>query len=190
MVPFSQRFWSSLRNLIYSPQITARRTRKGLGVQAVTLESRALLAGVANATFSGGTLTITGVDDLTAAAVTGSTNNQQITLTGGGAGVVTVAGVATTVNGAGTFTGVTTIKIDLKLGDDTATLTNISITGGLTYLGGDGDNRLTLDSGGNHSYGSITVTNGDGFDVFEMDGTGDLTVAGALTITGVCDHLR
>lgn len=182
MVPFSHRFWTTLHTLASSPRNTARRTRKSLGAQVPTLESRALLAGVANATFSAGTLTITGVDDLTTAAVTGGTNNQNVTLTGGGAGIVTVAGVATTVNGAGTFTGVTAIKIDLKLGNDIATLTNIAITGGLTYLGGDGDNQLTLNGGGNHSYGSITVTNGDGFDSFEMLGTGDLTVTGALTI--------
>ncbi len=77
----------------------------------------------------------------------------------------------------------TAIKIDLKLGNDQATLTNVLITGALTYLGGDGNNNLILDGAAAHTYGSISVTNGDGADIFRFTGTGDLAVTGAVTIS-------
>lgn len=181
MRPLSQRLWKTVRNLITGTG--ARRVRAKHRSWVPQLESRALLAGTAIVTQSGGTLTITGVDDLTPAGITGLLNNQEITITGGGAGTVTVAGVGTTVTGAGLYSGVTAIKIDLKLGDDIATLTNVQITGVLTYLGGDGNNDLTLNGASGHTYGSIVVTNGDGGDEIRLTGTGDLSVTGAVTIS-------
>lgn len=146
------------------------------------LEDRALLAGVVNASFSAGTLTITAVDDLTPVGIEGGLNNQNVVLTGGAAGVVTVAGAnATTVNGAGTFSGVTAIKFDMKLGNDGAVLNSVVISGGVTYLGGDGNNSLTFDTG-TQSYGSLSVTNGDGADLVKIN-IADVTVSGAVVIS-------
>lgn len=181
MRPLSQRLWKTVRNLITGTG--ARRVRAKHRSWVPQLESRALLAGTAIVTQSGGTLTITGVDDLTPAGITGNLNDQVITIVGGAAGSVTVAGVGTTVTGAGFYSGVTAIKIDLKLGNDQATLTNVLITGALTYLGGDGNNNLILDGAAAHTYGSISVTNGDGADLFRFTGTGDLAVTGAVTIS-------
>ena len=180
MRPLSLRLWKSVQKLISGTE--TRRVRGGHRSWVPQLESRALLAGTAVVTQSGGTLTITGVDDLTPAGITGGLNNQVITIVGGGAGSVTVAGVGTTVTGAGFYSGVTAIKFDLKLGNDQATLTNVQITGALTYLGGDGNNNLIMNGATGHTYGSIAVTNGDGNDDFNVTGTGDLTVTGALTI--------
>lgn len=145
------------------------------------LESRALLAGVVNASFSGGTLTLTAVDDLTPIGIQGGLNDQEVLLTGAAAGVVTVAGVnGTIVNGAGVFTGVTAIKIDMKLGNDIAVLNSVSITGAATFLGGDGNNTLKFDTGFQF-FGSLAVTNGDGKDSVKIN-TSDVTVTGAVVI--------
>lgn len=145
------------------------------------LERRVVPAGVANVTFAAGTLTITGVDDLTPAGIAGGLNEQSILLAGGAVGVVSVLGQdATTVNGAGIFTGVTAIKLDLKLGNDGAELRSVNITGALTFLGGDGGNVLLMTTG-NQSFGSISVTNGDGDDLFFISGS-DVIVSGAVTV--------
>lgn len=181
MRPLSLRLWKSVQKLISGAE--TRRVRGGHRSWVPQLESRALLAGTAIVTQSGGTLTITGVDDLTPAGITGNLNDQVITIVGGAAGAVTVAGVGTTVTGAGFYSGVTAIKFDLKLGNDQATLTNVLITGALTYLGGDGNNTLSLEGAASHTYGSISVTNGDGADVLRFIGTGDLAVTGAVTIS-------
>ncbi len=181
MRPLSLRLWKSVQKLISGTE--TRRVRGGHRSWVPQLESRALLAGTAIVTQSGGTLTITGVDDLTPAGITGNLNDQVITIVGGAAGAVTVAGVGTTVTGAGFYSGVTAIKFDLKLGNDQATLTNVLITGALTYLGGDGNNNLFMDGVNGHTYGSISVTNGDGDDKFRYLGTGDFAVTGAMTIS-------
>ncbi len=58
MRPLSQRLWKTVRNLITGTG--ARRVRVGHRSWVPQLESRALLAGTAVVTQSGGTLTITG----------------------------------------------------------------------------------------------------------------------------------
>ena len=108
------------------------------------------MAGVVNATFAAGTLTITAVDDLTPAGLAGGLNDQSVSLVGGAAGLVTVAGLAgTTVTGGTSFAGVNAIKLDMKLGNDSVQLQSVLIFGGLTYLGGDGASRIVdLKAGG------------------------------------------
>ena len=114
-------------------------------------------------------------------------NNQSVNLAGDGVvGDVTVFSLSgTTLTGAaGPFTGVTAIKLDMKLGDDSATVVGVRITGALTFLGGDGNNTLNVGAG-TQSFGSITVTNGDGNDIFDVDGsavTSNITVSGAVTV--------
>lgn len=181
----SRQFWNSFVATLAGRSRSARNksTRRFSAVAAVErLEPRALLAGVVNVTFASGTLTITGVDDLTPAGFAGGLNDQSVSLVGSAAGLVTVSGLAgTTVNNGGTFAGVTAIKLDMKLGNDSVQLQSVFIFGSLTYLGGDGDNRITFNAG-TQSFSSISVTNGEGLDRFEIIGS-DLAVSGAVTIS-------
>ena len=109
---FTSRLWGSL---IRPSGLGRRRAHRALSRSRWTvaaleqLETRIVPAGVANVTFAAGTLTITAVDDLTPAGITGGLNNQSVQLNGGGAGIVSVVGNSgTTLTGAvGTFNGVT-----------------------------------------------------------------------------------
>lgn len=78
-----------------------RRPQPQVAAEIGTLEPRALLNGVVNATFAAGTLTLTGVDDLSQNGVLNGLSDQSIQLIGNGQGLVTVRGLeGTVVNGA------------------------------------------------------------------------------------------
>lgn len=158
------------------------RSQPGSWNEVAPCESRQLLAGTVNVTFSGGTLTITAVDDLSPAGVLGGLNDQELLLQGGVAGTVQILALdGETINGGTVFSNVVNLKLDMKQGEDFVDLSGVRITGALTYLGGEGDSALNFTSGV-QEFGSITVTNGDGNDEVEIDGS-DVTVAGAVTIT-------
>ena len=139
---------------------------------------RTLLAGTINVAFLNGALTLTAVDDLTQAGVVGLKNDNVIVLTSSAPGVVTLSGAGETfaLAGAGPFNGVTSIKLDLKEGNDQVTLSAINMSGAVTILGGEGDTSVA----GGGAPGSLIVTNGDGNDTFNLAG---LTVTGAVTIS-------
>ena len=159
------------------------------------LEDRSVPAGVVNATFAAGVLTITAVDDPADVNIT-NTNHQNITLDGAGTNNLTVTAnnleTGTAITGS-PFTGVTSIKFVLGLGDDRVIITDAVLTGAVTYLGGSGDNDLFIDGAGNISgfagaspgnvtIGSLSVTNGDGFDATNIGG-GTHQINGNVTIT-------
>lgn len=162
------------------------------------LEDRSVPAGVVNATFAAGVLTITAIDDPTDVAIT-NTNHQNITLDGAGANNFTVTAnnleTGTAITGI-PFSGVTSIKFIMGVGDDTVTITDAVLTGAVTYLGGSGDNRLFIDGAGNFSgfagaspgnvtIGSLSVTNGDGSDATRIGGgthkiNGNVSIANGI----------
>ena len=143
-----------------------------------SLEHRTLLAGTVNVAFLNGALTLTALDDLTQAGVLGLKNDNVIVLTSSAPGVVTLSGVGETfaLAGTGPFNGVTSIKLDLKEGNDSVTLSAINVSGALTVLGGEGNTSVA----GGGALASVTVTNGDGNDTLTLTG---LTVTGAVTVT-------
>src|SRR5262249_39223792 len=103
------------------------------------LERRVLPAGTLTTTFAAGLLTITAADSATVAA----NNNQDINVMGTGPGVFSLSGNGGETfagAGAGPFVGVANIKLDMKLGNDTVTVTTAQLSGALTFLGGDGNN--------------------------------------------------
>ena len=161
-----------------------RRPQPQIAAEIATLEPRALLAGVVNVAFAAGTLTITGVDNLTQAGIVGLLNDQEIQMTGGAPGQVTVAGLGgETVNGGGTFNGVTNIKVDLKEGSDFLFVKGtLTLTGGLTFLGGNGGETFELDDAAVVSLGSLTITTLEGSDNFDLTPNNTMTVTGAVTI--------
>src|SRR5438876_1086829 len=76
------------------------------------LEAREVPANVLTTVFASasGTLTITGLDDLTSAGVLAGNNDQVATVTGAGAGVFDVAVVGSTTLGPGSLTHFTGVK--------------------------------------------------------------------------------
>src|SRR5262245_31787361 len=106
------------------------------GLHLEPLEARNAPAGVVTTAQVGSVLTITGVDDLTKTGVLAGNNDQSITVTGAGAGAVNIAGVGgTIISGSTSFTGITDIKLDMRLGNDTVTATGVNLTGNVTFLG-------------------------------------------------------
>src|SRR5206468_13123847 len=90
------------------PRIRYRHTLPRLEL----LEGRSLPAGVVNATFAAGVLTITGVDDLTDVNITNK-NRQNISLDGAGANNITVTannGETGTAFTGSPFNGVNSIR--------------------------------------------------------------------------------
>lgn len=144
------------------------------------LEDRLTPAGALTSVLSNGTLTITASDDL--AGVPGQ-NNQNLTITGTGAGSFMLSGNdGETFVGGTSFTGVRNIKLVLKQGFDVVTVTNADLAGTLTFLGGGGTNILRIDAvGGSNTLGSVVVNNGDGLDTFAIVG-GTNTIRGNVTI--------
>src|SRR5262245_47932836 len=111
------------------------------------LEDRSVPAGVVNATFAAGVLTITAVDDPTDVNLT-NTNHQNITLDGAAANNFTVianSGETGTAITGSPFNGVTSIKLVMGLGNDTVTITDVKLAGAVTFLGGSGNNTLNID---------------------------------------------
>ena len=136
--------------------VTGRRprTRHGRSFPRLEpLEGRSVPAGVVNATFAAGVLTITGVDDLTDVNVTNQESSEHHPGWGRGqqhyrARELGETGTAFT---GGPFNGVTSIKLLMGLGNDTVTITDSTLAGGITFLGGSGDNTLNIDRAGNFS---------------------------------------
>lgn len=158
------------------------------------LEDRTVPAGVVNATFAAGVLTLTALNDPTDVNIT-RTNHQNITLDAAGANTITVTandGETGSAFTGGPFAGMTAIRLVMGLGNDTVTLTDAALTGTVTFLGGSGNNRLNIDGAGNFSglagpspgnvtVGGVSVTNGDGDDTFTVGG-GSHTINGNVVI--------
>src|SRR4051812_42566967 len=91
-----------------------RPLRRALSLEP--LEGREVPANLVSTAFAAGTLTISGLDDITAAGVLAGNNDQVVTVTGAGSGVfdITLGGGSAFSGGSLThFTGVTTIKLDM-----------------------------------------------------------------------------
>lgn len=152
------------------------------------LEDRIAPANNVTTFFSGGTLTITTVDQLGEAEVLAGDNNQNFQILAAGPGNVTLhKNGNTTIDGGVVdvpFTGVVNIIIDLKDGDDFVVLKGgVNIPGDVTFKGGDGNNTFNLDGdvAGATSLRNLSITNGDGVDNIAFLET-DLTLSGKLTI--------
>lgn len=139
------------------------------------LESRQVLSGLVGATLdeTTGTLTITGDD----------ASNQIAIYADDTAGDVIVAGGTdddgeTLINDTAepaTFTGVTSIVLDLAGGDDTAVVTNLDLSGDLTADLGDGDDQLVING---------TVQDTDDDDDDEIDEDDDDDAASLIDLNG------
>src|SRR3954451_22966111 len=130
---------SMLRTL--PARVRAHRPAHRLRLGFQSLEDRTVPAGVVNATFAAGVLTLTAVNDPADVNVT-NTNHQNITLDGAGGNTITVtanSGETGTAFTGGPFAGVTSVKLVMGLGDDTVTLTDAVVAGTVTFLGGSGD---------------------------------------------------
>src|SRR6185369_14946160 len=105
--------------------------------------------------------------------------------TGNGPGNFTLSGSDNeSFTGGTSFTGVRNIKVVLKQGDDTLTVTNANLAGTLTVLGGSGNNTFNLDAQGgaaNNTLGNLSVTNLDDQDIFRVF-NGTNTITGNVTI--------
>ena len=175
--PF-RRFWKSTGSTRRKVQQPPRLER---------LEERETPAGAVTATLSGGTLSIVAVDDTSKNGVLDGLNDQKLTLAGG-VGAFTVSGTdLTTVNGlpAQTFKGVTSVRLDMRQGNDEVTVAAAVLSGTLTFNGGDGNDRLIIGSGVAvpKSFGAVTVNGGDGDDGLII-GNGTTTISHALTFNG------
>ncbi|MGB8169215.1 MAG: hypothetical protein WCF18_17085 [Chthoniobacteraceae bacterium] len=150
------------------------------------LEDRIAPANNVVTVFSGGTLTITTVDQLGEAEVNNGDNNQTFEIDGTAPGNVTVhKSSVTTINGGVAdvlFTGVTNVVVDLKLGADSVTCKTLDIAGDLTMKGGEGGNALTLDgTGGTTKIRNVSFINGNGNDYFVIQ-NGKTVISSKLTL--------
>ena len=167
-------------------QKTTRSASRYVYPRLHALEERLTPVNDVQATLSGGTLTITTVDQLGAAEVLADDNDQEFVIVGLGPGSVAVDKTANTKVNGGTseaFNGVTNIVIDLKQGDDKVTCKALELAGNLTFKGGDGFNQFDLNANGfqtNVKNVSIINTGEGGFFVIS---NGVTAIHGALTVT-------
>lgn len=155
------------------------------------LDDRSVPANLVTAQLLGTNLVITGLDDLTDLGVLNGDNNQVVAITGIGPGAFTVdVGGATefllpgkvTSKATQFFKGVTSIKIDMRLGDDVVFVNNANLSGELSFTGGHGNDQLIIGGvAGNQTFGKITINNGDGDDIFQF-GRGSNKVLGDVKI--------
>ncbi len=166
-------------------------------LQLERLDERTVPANLVTAQLLGTNLVITGLDDLSDLAVLNGDNNQVVSITGIGPGSFSVdVGGGTefllpgkiTSKATQVFKGVTSIKIDMRLGDDQVTINSAQLAGELSFSGGNGNDRLIIGGvAGNQTFGKISINNGDGNDEFRF-GNGINKVAGDVKINnGVGD---
>jgi hypothetical protein len=158
------------------------------------LEDRSVPAGVVNAVLAGSVLTITAVNDANDVNIN-NTNHQNITLDGAGTNNITItanSGETGTAISGGPFLGVTSIKLNMGLGNDTVIITDTILNGAVTFLGGSGNNSLFIDGAGNIStyaggspgnviIGALNITNGAGTNSFVAAG-GNHLISGNVVI--------
>jgi RTX calcium-binding nonapeptide repeat (4 copies) len=136
-------------NCFHRPSNCARSVRPGhhLPLSLEELERREVPAGLVQVASFGGTLTITGLDDLRPAL-----NNQQILVTGAGTQGVDVS----VLNGTkfrGTaltklhFTRVNAVTFDMGLGNDVVIVSGAAGISRVTAFGGAGDDVIQLAAG-------------------------------------------
>lgn len=155
------------------------------------LDDRSVPANLVTAQLLGPNLVITGLDDLTDIGVLNGDNDQVVTITGTGLGSFNVdVGGGTefllpgkvTSKATQSFKGVTSIKIDMRLGDDLVIVNNANLSGELSFTGGHGNDQLIIGGvAGNQTFGKITINNGDGNDIFQF-GRGSNKVLGDVKI--------
>jgi len=178
------RFWKNISQSMLQKRRPIKRPRSAVVPRFEVLEGRVVPAGTLNTTFAGGLLTVTALDDL----VNNANNQQNITLTGAGAGNFTLTpngGETFTGAGAGPFMGVTDIRFNMGLGNDIVSVVAANLSGTMTVMGGDGNNSLLI--GPTNNFGNVSVVNGDGNDVLQLS-NGINNITANLTINnGVGD---
>jgi hypothetical protein len=143
-----------------------------------SLEDRQMLAGDVTAKISGGKLVIKGDSLANGITIAAGSTAGTVVVTG-----VTAGGSATTVNSGTTavtlsgFTG--GLKLDMKGGDDSVTITGLTVTGDAKLEGGRGND--TFDVSGSTFHGALTTNLGDGNDTLTFDST---TVSGKAKFKG------
>lgn len=142
-----------------------------------------------------GKLTILGVNDLTSAGILAGNNDNQLSIVGTAPGAFKLDGLTgTLVNGAAStsFTGVKSVHIDLREGHDTVIFKSATLSGALTFIGGNGFDTLAFDgSSGPNQLGSVNFQGNAGNDSLVAQ-NGKLTILGLLsaqTHTGA-DEIR
>ena len=162
-------------------------SRRRVHLSLATLEERLNPVFDVNVTavLSGSVLTLTGVNSAIAAA-----NPQTIRIADDGVSGISVTGLknvansTTEINGGKVpvnFLGVKSLSINMGLGDDQVFLDKLNLPGAVTINGGSSSGKGNLvQLGGGGSFGSISVTNADGFDEFEIGNGGGVsyTIAG------------
>jgi hypothetical protein len=137
-----------------------------------------MLAGDVTAKISGGNLVIKGDSLANGITIAAGSTAGTVVVTG-----VTAGGSATTVNSgtaAVTLSGFTGgLKIDMKGGDDSVTITDLTVTGDAKLEGGRGND--TFDVSGSTFHGALTTVLGDGDDTLTVDST---TVSGKAKFKG------
>lgn len=150
-----------------TPKNTTNRLRK---LQLESLEDRYALAGDLTAVLANGVLTITGDDSANIAALTSDASGQ-----------ITLTGTDTTINGGTdpvSFTGVNSVNVRLRGGDDELTVVNgsgatpsiaaltpVDIVRHLHISGGDGLDRITVSA---NVAGGLGIDGGAGNDVIDV----------------------
>jgi hypothetical protein len=159
-------------DLFRRPSNSARSVRP---LSLEELEPREVPAAQVTATIFGGTLTVAGVDKIFAAANSGL-NNQEVSVTGAGAGAVDVSVLpGTTFKGTALvtlhFTRVNSISFNMGLGDDVVSVSNVTgFSPFFTFAGA--VNAISFDMGlGNDS---VSMSNVTGFNrITAFGGAGD-----------------
>jgi len=158
---------SSLRN--------SRRQYNVISVPGLEhLEHRLCLTGNVKVSLAGTTLKILG---------DGLSNDVRITGTAPGEFQVEAIGGTNLnglLNGSENFTGVQSISMNLKKGDDKVTFLNAELPGRLSYKGAAGSDKLTFGNSlnGSQSIGSLKAILGSGIDVVQVLGDNEFNVTG------------
>lgn len=171
----------------------------------VTSSSDTATLALNGATVSGaGTITIVGVETLNvsnsgSSSIVGLTTVAAKTVNVSGSGSLNLGTAATTVNietlNAADFTGSLTVSLTAQTaikavnggaGSDKITV-DVDSTNLLSVNGGAGADTITLLAGGAAATKAITLTGGDGSDIFELGvaatAAGNVNLAGANTVT-------
>lgn len=182
-------FFRRSRSTQARPVATSRNWSRPLHLER--LDDRTVPANLVTAQLTGTTLTIIGLNDLSDVGVLNGDNNQVVVITGKGPGSfdVDVGGTSefllpgnVTSTATQSFKGVTSIKIDMRLGDDLVVINQANLSGELSFNGGNGNDTLKIGTiAGNQVFGRITINNGDGNDRVEI-GNGSNKVLGDVRI--------
>ncbi|WP_425615829.1 hypothetical protein NA78x_005760 [Anatilimnocola sp. NA78] len=144
-----------------------------------SLEDRLNLAGAVTALLAGPSLFLNG-----------NNLDNEIRIEGTAAGAFTVSGVnGTTLNGVNNgslnFTKIQNIFVDLRNGNDVATVVSAQLAGMLRFVGGNGNDELLFGefNNENQTIANLQAIMGEGNDFVEVEGENNFSVPGSVLAT-------